>query len=394
MSSNPLVIASIAAKNYLPRVRAMAHSLRAHHPRLHVQVLLSDQLNGEIEQEHEPFELVQLAELGLVEEQQFCFRYDLKQRSSALKPFYLDYLLDQGYGSVLFLDPDMLITASLTPLLEPLASNAIMLTPHLLRAAEGDRRVERELEILRAGVFNAGVIGVTESASARRFLGWWKERLSRHARDSVEEGMYYDQRWLDLVPSLFTEVHIVRDPGCNIAHWNLTERKLSSEGDALSVEGQPCRLVHFSGYDPGNPETISGHADWYSATADDPLRALMACYRESLLVFGQEEALTWVPAWEHFANGCAVKPLMRELYATGDSAQWSADPFACDAQSFFAWLVQPVDERSPTILRVWDCLLRRYPHLQALWPDHLGEDRASFNHWIHAEGLQQFGFPA
>ncbi len=37
---------------------------------------------------------------------------------------------------------------------------------------------------------------------------------------------FTDQRWCDLVPSLFDRVHIERDPGYNVASWNLSTRRI------------------------------------------------------------------------------------------------------------------------------------------------------------------------
>lgn len=385
-----MIVASIAAKNYLPRVRVLAASLREQHPELDLQVLLSDQLDCELEAADEPYRLLQLSELDLVEPAQFCFRYDIKQRSSALKPYFLEHLLDQGHRAVLFLDPDMLVTGKLSTLLAPLAHYPILLTPHLLRAATGSQGVQRELEILQAGIFNAGVIGVSDCAVARRFLRWWKQRLNRHTQNSVAEGMYYDQRWLDFVPSLFPPVHIVRDPGCNVAHWNLSERPLSFINETLQADRQICRLMHFSGYNPAKPESLSNHADWVSPTAHDPIHRLMSHYQQLLGNAGQEQANTWQPAWEHFANGVPIARIVREIYAAGSAGEAFDDPFASGKQSFFNWLLHPVDLQQPRITHLWDALIRLRPQLQARWPDHLGADRVSFFAWAQDEGWQDY----
>ena len=70
----------------------------------------------------------------------------------------------------------------------------------------------RELNILQSGVFNAGVIGVRRGETADRFLGWWQGQVYSDCRHSLDEGVHYDQRWLDLVPAFFEDVGVVRDP--------------------------------------------------------------------------------------------------------------------------------------------------------------------------------------
>jgi len=391
MNSRLPVIASIAGKNYLPRARVLFTSLRQHHPELQFILLLSDPLEEEVEPGAEPFQLIQLSQLPALNTQQFCFRYDLRQRSSALKPYFLEYLLDQQHAAVLFLDPDMLVTAALTTLLEPLRNSPVLLTPHLLQAPTDALCIERELEILQAGIFNAGVVGVTESEEARRFLCWWKHRLERHSRDSVAEGMYYDQRWLDLVPSLFPATHILRDAGCNVAHWNLNERALSLHGQLVRINGEPCSLLHFSGYDPEQPERLSQHAQWLSPAADTPIRVLMAAYRQQLEEAGQALVRNCSPGREQFANGLLLVPVLRTLYASLNPAQWHADPFNCSAQSYFHWLMQPVDDLQPVMLQLWLQLHQLLPELQHRWPDALGTGRKAYAEWIKAEGWELYG---
>ncbi|UUY09431.1 hypothetical protein LRS11_05170 [Pseudomonas sp. J452] len=380
------VIVSIAAKNYLPRVRVLAASLQTWHPELSLHVLLADELAGELDPASEPYRLVTLDELQMADQRQFCFRYDIKQRAAALKPYFLQHLLDQGHQHVLFIDPDMLVTASLAPLLEPLQQHAILLTPHLLHPASGQLAAQRELEILRAGMFNAGVIGVSASAQGQAFLAWWRQRLALHAQDSVAEGMYYDQRWLDLVPGLFDQLYVVRDAGCNVAHWNLGERPLEWRNAELLCAKQLCRLIHFSGYDPNSPERLSYHADWIAPDSGSPLAALLEDYRQRLLVAGQAQVDGWRTAWEHFDNGLTISPILRKIFAANATHERFGDPFHCGQGSFFQWLCLPVDDQQPPLSNLWDSLIKLTPALQKLWPDHLGADRQAFLDWVSMEG--------
>jgi hypothetical protein len=44
----------------------------------------------------------------------------------------------------------------------------------------------------------------------QRFAQWHGEMTHRHARNAPDEGMCFDQRWLDLVPALFAGAAICR----------------------------------------------------------------------------------------------------------------------------------------------------------------------------------------
>ena len=70
--------------------------------------------------------------------------------------------------------------------------------------------------------------------------------------------MFTDQRWVDFVPSFFDH-HILKDPGYNVAYWNLHGREVFSDGDRYLVDGEPLRFFHFSGFDARKPWLLSKH---------------------------------------------------------------------------------------------------------------------------------------
>ena len=49
------------------------------------------------------------------------------------------------------------------------------------------------------------------------------------------------------VPGMFGGLLVVRDPGCNVASWNLSRRRLAfGPGGALTVNGSPLKFYHFT----------------------------------------------------------------------------------------------------------------------------------------------------
>lgn len=264
-------VATIIARNYLSFARVLARSLAEHHPGMPLHVLLADEVQQAFDPAREPFRLIELRALGVRDAEDET----LEELASRLKPHLLAYLLDRGFRRALYLDADCRILGDLTPVLTPAGDPPILLTPHLLDPPSGRDRIERELQILQSGTFNGGCVGVSAAPEGRRFLRWWRERLARHCRRAIGEGVFFDQRWLDHVPVFFEGVEIVRDRGCNVAYWNLPERGLDD-----------VRFFHFSGFDPEEPERMT---KYLPLRVPRDAKPLFARYARELLDAGYRE---------------------------------------------------------------------------------------------------------
>ena len=84
--------------------------------------------------------------------------------------------------------------------------------------------------------------------------------------------MFVDQRWMDLAPGLVDSVRIVRDPGYDVAYWNLKHRALSGPPEAPLANGSPVRFYHWSGFDPTKPTALSKHQNRYPEDRDRAAR--------------------------------------------------------------------------------------------------------------------------
>ena len=51
----------------------------------------------------------------------------------------------------------------------------------------------------------------------------------------MPEGLFVDQRWVDLVPALFDDYVVMKRAGLNVAYWNLHERSIELDGPRLSL---------------------------------------------------------------------------------------------------------------------------------------------------------------
>ncbi|MDQ3587122.1 MAG: hypothetical protein M3433_01625 [Actinomycetota bacterium] len=388
-----IAVCTIVSKNYLAFARVLAHSLRQHHAELPLYVLVVDRADGCFRASEEPFEVLWLDNMDVPDLSDHRFRHSLLEVLVIAKPLLLGDLLDRGFEHVLFLDADMLVLGSLDPLLEAIRDGSPALTPHLLEPPGGRDAIARELNILLSGVYNGGVVGVSDTGSCRAFLDSWGARLATHCRFAVDRGMYYDQRWLDFAPSHHESLAIVRDPTVNVAHWALPERRLEMAGETLLVNELPCRLFHFSGFEPWHPQRISKWSTRLRMTDLGSGAAIFARYAALLRDAGVEWTRHFPYSFGHFDGGVEIPDAGRLLYRElGERAGRFGDPFANRRDSFLRWLFEPVDgvrEPGAVVNRVWDAVYHSRPDVQEAFPDHLGAHRARFLAWTREHGVAE-----
>jgi hypothetical protein len=237
--------------SYLNRARVLYASLRRFHPNWELVALITDAPPPGVvlKVEDEPFDrVVYASELGIPDFASWLFRHDIVEACTAVKGPFLLQACSSGADAVIYLDPDTALLGSLAPLESWLETYDILLTPHLLEPNEDPLAIEdNDVSALRTGIFNLGFVAVRTTGEGARFAQWWNDRLLTHCYDDIPNGLFVDQRWCDQVPALFDKVKVVRDPGYNVASWNLSRRKVSVEKDGrILVNGAPLRFWHFT----------------------------------------------------------------------------------------------------------------------------------------------------
>ena len=381
----PPAAVTIVAKHRLADARVLARSFAEHHPGIPFFAVLADE-PGELDLSAEPFESIPLEALGIPDLRAFCFRYDEREVSFAATPFAIAHLLDRGFGRVLFFKQEGLVLGSHAPVLAVLERDAVVLTPHLLDPAPAGA----ELQILLSGVFNGGLVGVADRPAGRAFLSWWGDRQLRHCLHDVGAGMHYEQRWLDLAPSLFGGVRVLRDPAFNVGHWNLTERGVEVRDEQVLVRGRPCALFRFSGHDPAAPEVATRYFPERALTG--AAAGVFARYRAALEAAGWPGTAALPYAYGAWADGVPVPAAARAAYrALGDGAAAFGDPFATGESTFRAWLEAPVGGSG--VPRLWDAIAESRIDLREAFPDHLGADRDRYLRWAAEHGAREHDVP-
>jgi hypothetical protein len=94
------------------------------------------------------------------------------------------------------------------------------------------------------GLFNAGCVGA--SGDATKELTWWATACASACDKAYEQGLYHDQRYLDLMPIYFPRVRILRHRGYNLADWNAHLRTADCNGLRSVPDSYDVVMVHFT----------------------------------------------------------------------------------------------------------------------------------------------------
>ena len=224
--------------------------------------------------------IISAEELSLGSLADMRFRYTTAELCFALKPWLIRHLLERFADEpIYYFDSDIEIFTPLAEAEAALAQGAnLVLTPHILRPGPDDGR---ERALLRAGSFNAGFVAVAPRAQARAFIAWWCEKVKTGCTNEHPQGMYGDQKWLDLAPSICDGVVVLRHPGYNFAYWNGHERLLSCLDGTWTAAGLPLRFVHYSQWNI-RAQDAEQYLARYFRSDYQPFSGLFAEYRKKV----------------------------------------------------------------------------------------------------------------
>ncbi len=333
---------------YLARARVLCDSLRRAHPDWPIHAVVVDEPPPGVD----PAEalacfdgVIPLAALGIPRLRSWLFKHDVVEACTAVKGHALLHLLER-HDKVVYFDPDIALFHPLDDLETLLDRHSIVLTPHQLDANEAPVAIaDNELTSLRYGVFNLGFLAVRSDPEGRRFAAWWAAQLLRACYDEVENGIFTDQKYCDLVPALFERVHVHRDPGCNVASWNLSRRTLRIGRDgAITANNAKLKFYHFTKIGTAGDVMVRRYAGPNLAVFE-----IWEWYRRQIAP-GPAARAGAVP-WHYgqFADGRPIPKSLRLLFrGRADLLAAFDDPFRTGPGSYIDW----VRSENPELLSV------------------------------------------
>jgi hypothetical protein len=313
-------VCTITAKNYYARAIALGDSLKKHNPDISFHILLADEGSDQFKVSEQKYPTIEFKAIGVPFWEEMAFQYDIVEFSTATKAFYIDYLFNKfGFESILYLDPDTYIYSDINEIFFLLKDAFIVLTPHITDIRKAAECFVPNKAFLSNGVYNLGFIGLSNKKESFEFLNWWKSRLKDQCYRDIGDSLFVDQKWMDLITCFFDKgIIILRDPGYNIAYWNIHERSIGKDDNGYVInEKYPLRIMHFSqtGIESTDLTVCSNH-DCNNVTEFNCYFGLFQDYCRTLAEMGDSIFSMMPYKYKYFSNGEPIYDIHRRLFRT------------------------------------------------------------------------------
>lgn len=97
------------------------------------------------------------------------------------------------------------------------------------------------------GEYNSGFISFKQDEIGTACLKWWKERTIDACKIDPKKGIFGDQKYLNEMPKLFTNICDINSPGVNIGPWNYLKYAFSEKDEQVYIDHYRLIFYHFSG---------------------------------------------------------------------------------------------------------------------------------------------------
>lgn len=338
------------ALNFVPCAKLLAASVKTHMRDARFVLVLTDDKPKGFRLEDEGFdEVLYLEDFAdqFDNPRGWAFGHTIMELATAVKPFTAAKLMErEDCDGVMFFDPDCVLFGNLSEMRKALETHSVVLTPHASLMHENSDWLFFEKNPLKVGGFNLGFFGFQNNETGRAVASWWRYRLRDHCLIDPEQGLFTDQKWIDLLPNYIDDIKVMREPVYNIARWNTFQRKISkrvspkTEKTTYLADGKPIQFVHFSGFYKIGPY-VQGLYD----KSSEPLIEDLSVLQELSLWYSEELAAArthpeYTAPWKlgYYSNGEEIPEADRRLYKARSKLQRRySDPFAVEALDSF-WL--------------------------------------------------------
>ncbi|WP_343567418.1 hypothetical protein [Sphingobacterium sp.] len=349
------LVFTICAKNYIGLAQILEESVLDHSMDTDFLIFVADQILDEGILSSLPSNIKIARDVVGIDGDMWIdmsFKYNLTEFCTSIKPAVFLHLLENtAYEKIVYLDPDIYVFSSLTPIYEMMDEHSIVLTPHVTRISDVYKGELPDTDFLGNGIFNLGFCGVKNDQTGKKMIKWWHSKLLYNCFIDPYLNTFTDQKWMDYLPAFFNdkELLITRHLGLNIAPWNFFERRISMKEDQLIVAARenedeiyPVIFVHYSGYNYTQlKEGVVIQNNVSSLNNYEDIKLLTGRYAQSIkdnrVKFDRFIHLEY--SYNRFDDGTLINSFHRRLYRSLiNKGEKLEQPFSCSSHSFYARL--------------------------------------------------------
>jgi hypothetical protein len=237
-------ICTLLTKDYLIQGLALYYSLKRHTPRFKLWVLCVDQTSYNL------LEKMNLAHVTLISLEnirdsrlaKIQRKRQIHEYCWTLKSSLLTYLMKNNYNldSLLYVDADLYFFKDVRNIYKEWGDHSVFLTK-LRLSPKWEQRLGR---------YSAGLVGFKRDTTGMKCLQSWRQNCLKWCYDRWGNGLWGDQKYLDLWPQTFSNVKISENKGINAGPWNLRKGdEVHGEGNVIYFENMELVCYHCSGFE-------------------------------------------------------------------------------------------------------------------------------------------------
>lgn len=278
------LVFTICSVNYLAGAKSLAQSIALTNPDTKFVYVIADKLENKLSRSYfGNNDFIEVDDLQIPKLQELIDTYNIIEFNTAIKPFAIEYLHKKYKADkIIYFDPDIIVFGKLDGILKNLNTNDFILTPHILQPITDNKFYKHQQGALNTGIFNLGFIAINYNQASERIIKWWAFHMRRHGHSKSNIGEFYDQKIMNLLPIFSNKVLIEKNPGYNVAGWNIHERQITKSGNLYYVNDEPLLFYHFSGiFQDSNSDRISRY-NQLTTNNNQALIDVLNLYRHNL----------------------------------------------------------------------------------------------------------------
>ncbi|PEB47520.1 glycosyl transferase [Bacillus pseudomycoides] len=111
------------------------------------------------------------------------------------------------------------------------------------------QRGTTELENVH-GIYQAGLIGFKNDSNSKDILRWWKDKCLEYCKNvyDIEMNRWGDQKYLDYIPNIFSNIKVMTHKGIDAAPWNVilnNSPSITKVEDKIFIDQDELIAFHF-----------------------------------------------------------------------------------------------------------------------------------------------------